>query len=153
MKPITVLVVAASSAIGLHAQQAQQPAPPPIFRVQVDAIELDAFVTDAQGNPVTDLTIDDFEVLEDGRPQAVTSFALVNIPIERVERPLFLAARDRAGRADEHACRRAPLRDRARRGAIRSWRPRTRHFLRRFIEQHFAANDIAAIVYVGRGRS
>jgi hypothetical protein len=34
----------------------------PTFRVQIDAIELDAFVTDAQGNPVRGLTVDDFEI-------------------------------------------------------------------------------------------
>src|SRR5688572_33331139 len=67
---LAVLVAGSVAAAG---QQAPQPEPPPVFRVQVDAIELDAFVTDAQGNPVTDLTADDFEILEDGRPQAVTS--------------------------------------------------------------------------------
>ncbi len=41
---------------------------------------------------VTDLTQNDFEVLEDGRPQTVSAFSLVNIPIERAERPLFAAA-------------------------------------------------------------
>jgi VWFA-related protein len=61
---------------------AQQP-PVPTFRVQVDAVETDVFVTDAQGNPVTGLTINDFQILEDGKPQVITSFAAVNIPFER----------------------------------------------------------------------
>ena len=63
----------------------------PTFRVQVDAVEIDASVTDAQGNVVTDLTRDDFEILEDGKPQTITSFALVNLPRTRAERPLFSA--------------------------------------------------------------
>jgi hypothetical protein len=63
----------------------------PTFRVQVEAIEIDASVTDAQGNVVTNLTKDDFEILEDGKPQTITSFALVNIPRLRAERPLFAA--------------------------------------------------------------
>ena len=143
---VTLLVVAACAAV-LAAQQTE----PPVFRVQVDAIELDAFVTDSLGNPVTDLTADDFEVLEEGRPQAITSFSLVNIPIERVERPLFSPA---AIEPDVQTNMRAEGRvyvialDEVNPQLV----PRTRLFLRRFIEQHFAANDIAALVYVGRGR-
>jgi hypothetical protein len=63
----------------------------PTFRVQVEAIEIDASVTDASGNVVIDLTRDDFEILEDGRPQTITSFGLVNIPRVRAGRPLFAA--------------------------------------------------------------
>ena len=37
----------------------------------------------------TDLKPEDFEVFEDGKPQKVTAFSLVNIPVERAERPLF----------------------------------------------------------------
>ena len=60
----------------LIAQSPEQPT----FRVQVDAVEIDASVTDAAGNVVTDLTRDDFEILENGKPQPITSFSLVNIP-------------------------------------------------------------------------
>ena len=62
------------------------------FRVEVNYVEVDAVVTDAQGNPVSDLTKDDFELFEDGRRQDVSTFSLVNIPIERAERPLFASA-------------------------------------------------------------
>ena len=102
-----VLSVAAAAALCtgvLWAQQAPAPAPaapqadapPVIFRVEVDYVEADVYVTDAQNNPVNDLTADDFEVIEDGKPQKVTSFSLVNIPIERAERPLFATAADRS---------------------------------------------------------
>src|SRR5262245_51131667 len=81
----------------LWAQQPQAPAPAPsqaapsqaapqgdtppvIFRVEVDYVEADVYVVDAQNNPVNDLTIDDFEVVEDKKPQKLTSFSLVNIP-------------------------------------------------------------------------
>ena len=76
-----VLLAVACFAQGLAGQQRSQPEA--TFRVQVEAVELDAVVTDAQGNLVTNLTKDDFQILEDGKPQAITSFALVNIPIER----------------------------------------------------------------------
>ena len=34
----------------------------PTFRAGVDAVQIDAFVTDAEGRPVSGLTVDDFEV-------------------------------------------------------------------------------------------
>ena len=144
---VAVLVVAVCAAV-LQAQQAD----PPVFRVQVDAIELDAFVTDAQGNPVTDLRADDFEVLEDGRPQAITSFALVNIPIERTERPLYSpSAIEPDVQTNTHGEGRVYViaLDEVDPQLV----PRTRLFLRRFVEAHVAANDIAAVVYIGRGRA
>ena len=61
----------------------------PTFKVQVDYVEVDVLVTDARGNYVRDLKKEDFQVFEDGKPQAVTNFALIDIPIERAERPLF----------------------------------------------------------------
>src|SRR5689334_25133185 len=93
-----VLSAAAAAVLGtgaLWAQQAApaaQDAPPVIFRVEVDYVEADVYVVDAQNRPVNDLKADDFEVLEDNKAQKVTSFSLVNIPIERAERPLFATA-------------------------------------------------------------
>jgi hypothetical protein len=59
-----ILTLLTLTVLGAGAQQAPPtPLPPgaqldtPIFRATVDAIELDAFVVDAQGNPVTDLTV------------------------------------------------------------------------------------------------
>ena len=63
--------------------------PGPTFKVQVDYVEVDVLVTDGRGNYVRDLKREDFQVFEDGKPQAVTNFALIDIPIERAERPLF----------------------------------------------------------------
>ncbi len=63
----------------------------PTFRVQVDYVEVDAFVTDPQGRFVRDLKKEDFQVFEDGKPQTVTAFTLVDIPVDRAVRPLFAA--------------------------------------------------------------
>jgi len=88
---LTVAVLVAALGAAIAAQQPspapQTPAdqPPVTFRVEVNYVEVDAFITDAQGKPVTDLTVNDFEVLEDGKPQKVSAFSLVNIPIERAE--------------------------------------------------------------------
>ena len=52
----------------------------------MEAVQLSVIVTDREGNPVSGLTEDDFEILEDGKPRSITTFAAVDIPIERVER-------------------------------------------------------------------
>src|SRR3990167_8341640 len=69
---------------------AQAPQQPPItFRAEVNYVEVDARVLDQNGTFITDLKPADFQVFEDGKPQQVTTFSLVNIPVERAERPLF----------------------------------------------------------------
>jgi VWFA-related protein len=47
----------------------------PRFRAGVDLTTIAATVTDRKGNIVTDLAIEDFEVLEDGKPQVLRYFA------------------------------------------------------------------------------
>jgi VWFA-related protein len=139
---LLAVVVAAAAVRG------QQPSSPPSFRVEVNYVELDASVTDAQGNLVTTLTPDDFEVLEDGRPQKVTAFSLVNLPIARAERPLFA---DRPIEADVQTNERVEGRiylivlDDLHIDPTRALRVRTA--LRRFIEQNFGTNDLAAVAY------
>jgi hypothetical protein len=44
---------------------------PPRFRVAVDAVRIDAVVTDTKNNVVRDLTPTDFEIFQDGKPQKV----------------------------------------------------------------------------------
>ena len=55
-----------------------QPATPgqPSFRVEANFVRVDVYPT-AKGEPITDLTADDFEVLEDGKAQKVTQFERV----------------------------------------------------------------------------
>jgi VWFA-related protein len=62
---------------------AQQPAPgaqddEEIVRVTSNLIQIDAVVLDSEGRQVTDLTAEDFELSEDGRPQAITNFSYVD---------------------------------------------------------------------------
>src|ERR671913_415362 len=86
------LLLASVAAGGpLHGQAPQTtPQQPPItFRAEVNYVEVDARVLDEQGKFIPDLKAEDFEVFEDGKPQKVSAFSLVNIPVERVERPLF----------------------------------------------------------------
>src|SRR5262245_27718435 len=65
-------------------QPAQQTAPAPaeqvpIFRSDINFVRVDVIVTDRQGNPVSDLRQEDFEVTEDGKPQSIQTFKLVNV--------------------------------------------------------------------------
>ena len=50
----------------------------PVFRGGVNVVRVDIIVTDRQGNAVTDLAQSDFEMLEDGKPQAIALFRLIN---------------------------------------------------------------------------
>jgi VWFA-related protein len=47
-------------------------------QVAVSVVNVEVFVTDKEGNPITDLTRDDFEVTEDGRPVEIVNFYRVS---------------------------------------------------------------------------
>jgi len=51
------------------------------FSSGVSVVEVYASVTDARGEPVTGLTRDDFEVLENGAPQTLSAFAAGDFPL------------------------------------------------------------------------
>jgi VWFA-related protein len=69
---------------------ATTPAPPeqqPIFRTGINTVRVDVIVTDRQGNAVTDLKLEEFEILEDGKPQKPETFRLVRI--DTVTQPAY----------------------------------------------------------------
>ncbi len=71
----------------------------PVFRAGVNFVRVDVIATDRQGNPITDLTQDDFEIVEDDTKQAIETFRLVKIDTTApVESPGRLQTR-----ADEEA--------------------------------------------------
>ena len=65
-------------------------APEVTFRVEVNYVEEDVRVVDRNGNFVRGLTREDFALTEDGKPQRVTTFGMVDIPVTPVRRPLFM---------------------------------------------------------------
>ena len=85
-----------------------QPPPgqrPPVFRGGTANVRVDVTVIDKKGNPVTDLTKDDFDVREDGVPQLVDTLKMVSatgqapdddtsLPIRSPEHAAVEAARD-----------------------------------------------------------
>ena len=127
-----------------------QQTPAPTFRALVDAVQVDAFVTDRAGNPVRSLRLDDFELLEDGRPQVITSFSEVIIPsnppppfLPGIPRPDVAANTGPEGRLYVIA-----LDEIGGDLALRA-----RHFLTTFIERHFEPHDVGVVVNLGRARS
>lgn len=136
-----------------QAPQTPPTEPPPVtFRVEVDYVEVDALIADAQGNLVSDLRAEDFEVLEDGKPQKISAFSLVNIPIERAPRPLFATRPvEMDVQTNDHVEGRIYLLvlDDVHTDFTRT--PRVVAAARRFIEENFGTNDLAAVVFTGRG--
>src|SRR6266446_8827581 len=88
---LLVFVTGAALVAGQNppAQPPPQGPQAPTFKVRVDYVEVDVVVTDRQGNLVRDLKKEDFQVLEDGKNQAINTFTFVDIPVERADRPLF----------------------------------------------------------------
>jgi len=152
-----ITLLAGGGAAGVAGQggpPSQKQVPTPTFRTQVNVVEVDAVVLDQQGRFVSDLRQEDFEVLEDGKPQALISVQVVNIPIERLEKPLFAArpvqpdvetnARPFDGRLylivldDLHTL------------SVRT--TLVRRIAREFIQRNVASNDLAAVVTTSGNR-
>jgi VWFA-related protein len=58
----------------------QAPAPTPgVIRINVNLVQVDAVVTDSAGRPVTNLGPQDFELLQDGKPQKITNFEFIRV--------------------------------------------------------------------------
>lgn len=142
-----ILLACVAVQSGLAAPADQQP--PATFRSEVGIVEINAVVTDDNGNFVRDLTKDDFQVFEDGRLRSFSLFSLVDmptppsVPTDRPEPDIRTLSESRAGRVyvlvldDLHT---APFRAAALKAAAR-----------RFISQFFYPGDLAAVVYTGPG--
>jgi VWFA-related protein len=97
---LTLLTAAA------YARQSPQTPQPPTFRAEANLVRVDVAVVDRHGEPVTDLTAEDFAVEEDGAAQTIQSFKFVSadgrrtagddvsLPIRSPEHAAAEAARD-----------------------------------------------------------
>jgi VWFA-related protein len=146
------LAALASTAAGQGQGQPPAPQQPPItFRAEINYVEVDARVLDQEGKFISGLKPEDFEVFEDGKPQKVNAFSLVNIPLERVERPLFAAkpiepdVRNNLQGADGRIY--LIVLDDLHTNALRS--NLTKVAAKTFIERYVGANDLAAVVHTG----
>jgi VWFA-related protein len=60
-------------------QAAPEPSQTPTFRAGINFVRVDVIVSDRSGNAVADLKQSDFEVVEDGKPQSIETFKLINL--------------------------------------------------------------------------
>jgi VWFA-related protein len=72
---------------GTKSSAQQTPSPEGVIRINVNLVQVDAIVTDAKGKPVTNLTADDFEVLQDGMAQTITNFAFIEVKDAKINTP------------------------------------------------------------------
>jgi len=127
----------------------QEPAPQgPVatFRAGVRAIQIDAVVTDEEGNPVRGLTVDDFEITERGKSQPITTFEAVDLPIE-TQVPDLADADVVTNEGDGRVYLIVIDSIRADNAAY------AKRELRKFFDEHFGPTDSAAIMFLDRGHS
>lgn len=72
--PIAVALLLLASPLAAQSVGAMAPL---TAHVDVEVVNVDVTVTDRDGNPVLNLTKDDFEIVEDGVPQKITNFFVV----------------------------------------------------------------------------
>jgi VWFA-related protein len=59
--------------------EGQQPSGQPTFRAGINFVRVDVIATDSKGKPILDLKPEDLTVTEDGKPQSIESFKLINV--------------------------------------------------------------------------
>jgi VWFA-related protein len=138
----------------VQAQAPRQPeagGPQATFQSNVGYVDVDVVVTDEQGTAVTDLTINDFELFEDGKPQTIEAFSYIDITSPQ-RRQDFLGLDNSPIVSDVHSNREpisgrmyvivlddldiSPLRT-----------AEAKQAARQFIEQYFTDRDLAAVVH------
>ena len=80
-RPLVALLLACSTTLLAFAQASAPPQDQqrqPTFRTEANFVRVDVFAT-LKGAPLRDLKADDFEVLEDGVPQKVSTFEYVQV--------------------------------------------------------------------------
>ena len=89
--PVFGAALAVGVALSAHPQGGQvvtDQRPPVTFRAETNFVEIDAIVTDRDGRFVPGLTKEDFQVIEEGKPQTIAAFDLVRIPVDPTPPPL-----------------------------------------------------------------
>ena len=143
-----VSIAAVAGVVVLNTQGTPDPTSQPTFQVSVNYVDVDVTVTDAAGGFVRDFSRDDFELLEDGKPQRVDTFSLVELPIER---PVRFLALGRPVQSDVRSNRDVSsgrvyilVLDDLNVSALRT--TAVRKNARTFIEQNLGPHDMAAVV-------
>ena len=135
-------------AVPVSAQEEAPTPPPPVVPVSLEVVQVDAVVTDSDGQYATDLQASDFEIYEDGRRQTITNCAYVRAgpaPEEQAQAapPTRLPQREAVGRTMALVVDDLGL-------SIPStvW---VRNALHDFIDQQMQPGDLVAIVRTSAG--
>jgi VWFA-related protein len=146
---IALTIVAAALQSPVIKAQAPQTPPSVTFQVEVNYVDVDVVVTDEQGNFVSGLTREDFEVLEDGKLQKVDTFVYVEIPVEP-DNAFTLAGRNVSNDTQSN---RQPFAGRLYVIVlddldVSSMRTaQVKKSAKEFVDKYMGANDIAAVVH------
>jgi VWFA-related protein len=135
--------------------------PDPVVRIDVNVVQVDAVVTDSSGRRVTDLQAADFEVLQDGKSQAITNLSYVSTKPAGEETPADHPAAP-ANLAEGEAPPPPPVLRPAevRRtlalvvddlGLTRESVPPVRNAIRNFLDEQMRPGDLIAIVRTSAG--
>lgn len=184
-EPLLALALAAGLLINVFGQQPQskpaptpQPTPPTapaptpetqgkddddVVRITTKLVQVDATVTDRDGKQVTNLTAEDFEINENGRPQKITNFSYINsAPLD--SRPAASTSPPGTSAKDRVMSPPAPsgqLRPEQVRRAIalvvddlrmsHEGISSTRQALRKYVDQQMLPGDLVAIIRTSAG--
>src|SRR5678810_217507 len=100
--PLGICVLVSAVAVVGAQTPAQTPAPQrPTFRGGINYVKVDMYASTRDGDPITDLKVDEIELLEDGKPQTVKDFEHVRVATStpqdlRVEPNTVAESRDMA---------------------------------------------------------
>jgi VWFA-related protein len=130
-----------------------------VVKITTNLVQVDAVVT-KDGKPVTGLSADDFEIYEDGRKQAITSFAYISNVAGNAASAN--ASRPKASSSDKTIANAPPpqpiQRDVARRtiavvvddlGISAESMKQIKYRLRKFIAEELQPNDLVAVIRTG----
>ena len=154
------LKIALFSALAAAFAQNTAPQNPPdtVIRINVNLVQLDAVVHDDKDRPVTDLTKDDFEILQDNKPQQITNFAYVSLPPEPGGAPTIRTSGSNKNVPPPPAMKLRP--DQVRRtvalvvddlGLSFTSTAYVRNALKNFIDKDMQPGDLVAIIRTGAG--
>ena len=142
------------------------PAPTPeaeeddeVVRITTNLVQVDAVVTDKDGKQVTDLTADDFEITENGRPRKITNFSYIRVqPAGAAPEAARAPARPRGGAAPVPPARLRPSQVQRTIALVVDdllMSVESTHFtrraLRKYVDEQLQPGDLAAIVRTSAG--
>lgn len=142
--------------------QQEDPATQAVVRVSVDLVQVDAVVTNSKDEPVTDLTAQDFIILQDGKPQQITNFSFIRT--EAATKPAAAVGKTSRGKGKAQPAPALPpmplKREKLRRtiallvddlGLSAEYALRTRQWVKNWIANEMQPNDLVAVMRTGAG--